>query len=65
MQATLKWTGFAMVAFGITVFPFAIWVPGPWGVIALLLVMFGCVVLLAAMVLGKRAAPPDSGPEDG
>lgn len=46
MRASLKWLGFALVAAGIAVFPFAIWFPGPWGVISLLVIMAGCVVLL-------------------
>ena len=35
MRAFFRWLGFAMVAGGIAVFPFAIWFRGPWGVITL------------------------------
>jgi hypothetical protein len=51
MRSTLKWLGFALVAAGVAVFPFAIWFPGPWGVIALLCVMAGCLLLLLALKL--------------
>ena len=46
-----------MVVLGVAVFPAAIWFPGPWGVISLLLVIAGCFVL----VLSNRGAPS---PED-
>ena len=49
MWTALKWLGFAMVAGGIAVFPFAIWFSGPWGVITLLVVAVGCVVLIPAL----------------
>mgnify|MGYP001576080142 CR=1 FL=1 len=64
MNALLKWTGFAGVAFGIAVFPFAIWFPGPWGTISLLLVMFGCVFLVAARVLGPAGPDEAQAPGD-
>ena len=60
MRKLLRWLGFAMVSFGIVCFPFAIWFPGPWGVISLVLVMGGCFVLVGAM----RGAPED-GDSDG
>jgi hypothetical protein len=44
-----KWFGFVLVATGVAVFPFAIWFPGPWGVIALVLVMIGCFMLVAVL----------------
>jgi hypothetical protein len=47
MRTVFKWLGFVLVTSGIAVFPFAIWVPGPWGVLSLLLVMIGCMVLVA------------------
>ncbi len=46
---TLKWPGFALVAFGVAVFPFAIWFPGPWGVISLVMIMAGCVLLVLSL----------------
>lgn len=48
MRQILKWPGFALVALGITVFPFAIWYPGPWGVISLVMIMVGCFMLVIA-----------------
>jgi hypothetical protein len=53
MRTALKWLGVALVVTGVAVFPFAIWFPGPWGVISLALVIIGCVLLVAAM--GARA----------
>lgn len=49
MSVTLKWLGFALVAAGVAVFPFAIWFSGPWGVISLLCVMAVCVLLLLVL----------------
>ena len=49
MRAAFKWLGFALVAIGVAAFPFAIWYPGPWGVISLVLVMIGCFVLVAVL----------------
>jgi hypothetical protein len=31
------------------VFPFAIWYPGPWGVMSLVMIMIGCVLLVLAL----------------
>ena len=45
-----------MVVLGVAVFPAAVWFPGPWGVISLLLVIAGCFVLVGA---GKGVQPPD------
>ncbi len=53
MATPLKWLGFALVAAGVAVFPFAIWFPGPWGVISLLCIMAGCVVLLLVLKLTR------------
>jgi len=53
----VKWIGAGMVALGVAVFPAAVWFPGPWGVISLLLVIAGCFVL----VLSRNAVQP---PED-
>jgi hypothetical protein len=60
MLAFLRWLGFAMVAGGIAVFPFAIWFPGPWGVIALALVALGCLVLVAAIRAAAEPSDPDA-----
>src|SRR5512141_1449016 len=49
MRTSLKWLGFALVAAGIAVFPFAIWFPGPRGGVSLLSIMAGCVVLLLVL----------------
>jgi len=49
MRQAFKWPGFALVALGIAVFPFAIWYPGPWGVMSLVMIMFGCVLLVLAL----------------
>ena len=48
MRRVLKWPGFNLVALGITVFPFAIWYPGPWGVLSLVMIMVGCFMLVIA-----------------
>ena len=48
MRQILKWPGFALVAIGIIVFPLAIWFPGPWGVISLVMIMLGCFMLVFA-----------------
>jgi hypothetical protein len=64
MRTLLKWLGFAMVVFGIVCFPFAIWFPGPWATIALLLVMGGCFALVGAMygapVTGSTDEPAET-----
>ncbi len=60
MRTSFKWLGFALVAAGVAVFPFAIWFPGPWGVMSLLTIMVGCVVLLLVV---KRT--PDEPVEEG
>lgn len=49
MRTVFKWLGVLLVAAGIAVFPLAIWIPGPWGVLSLLLVMIGCMVLVVTM----------------
>jgi hypothetical protein len=65
MRTLLKWLGFAMVAFGIVCFPFAIWFPGPWGTIALLGVMGGCFALVGAMHgAPERSIPADEDPPE-
>lgn len=61
MRAIAKWLGAALVTVGVIAFPAAIWYPGPWGVVSLLLVMFGCVFLVAAL----RGAPVESEKEAG
>lgn len=65
MRKLLKWLGFAMVAFGIVCFPFAIWFPGPWGTLALLLVMGGCFALVGAMRGTPKEYSPDEDPPAG
>ena len=61
-----KWLGAAMVVFGIVCFPFAIWFPGPWGVLSLVLIIVGCFLLVAAMKGAQQMAdthlPPDGDP---
>ena len=54
MRTVFKWLGFVLVASGIAAFPFAIWLPGPWGVLSLVLVMIGCMVLVATLT-GRSA----------
>ena len=60
MRTASKWLGFALVATGVAVFPFAIWFPGPWGTIALVLVILGCIVL----VLVSRAHPGEASADE-
>lgn len=56
--ALLKWPGAAAVAAGVGCFPMLIWFSGPWAVLALLLVMGGCVLLVAALRAQQALAPP-------
>ncbi len=60
MSGALKWLGFALVAIGVAVFPFAIWFPGPWGVIALVLIMIGCVLLVLALKALRETQPQET-----
>ena len=68
MRQLFKWPGFALVVLGIAVFPFAIWFPGPWGVISLVMIMTGCFLLVfarpASSGLGERDEAGD-GSSDG
>ena len=57
MRQAFKWPGFALVALGITVFPFAIWFEGPWGVLSLVMIMIGCVLLVLSL-RGSGLMPP-------
>ena len=59
MRQILKWSGFALVAFGIAVFPFAIWFPGPWGVISLVMVIAGCLLLVLVLPASSLFPIPD------
>ena len=51
----VKWLGAGMVVLGVAVFPAAVWFPGPWGVISLLLVIVGCFVLVASSRGARRS----------
>lgn len=62
LAAGLKWPGAAAVMAGVACFPMAIWFPGPWAVLALLLVMGGCVLLVAAL-RAQRALTPEDEPD--
>lgn len=59
MRHILKWPGFALVAIGITVFPFAIWYPGPWGVLSLVMIMVGCFMLVIARPTPVELTEPE------
>lgn len=58
MRQAFKWPGFTLVALGIAVFPFVIWLPGPWGVMSLLMIMIGCVLLVLSL-RGTGLVVPD------
>ena len=65
LVALLKWPGAAAVMAGVACFPMAIWFPGPWAVISLLLVMGGCVLLVAALRAQRALMPEEDEPEGG
>jgi len=61
MRQAFKWPGFALVAFGVAVFPFAIWFEGPWGVLSLVMVMIGCFLLVLTLRGSGLVVPDEPG----
>lgn len=65
MRQAFKWPGFALVALGIAVFPFAIWFEGPWGVMSLVMIMVGCVLLVLSLRGAGLVVPDEHNEEPG
>jgi peptidoglycan/LPS O-acetylase OafA/YrhL len=55
VRAAVKFVGFILIMIALAVLPFSVWISTSWGVVALILGIFGAV-LLAIGVRGTRGA---------